>query len=297
MSVSLRQGDSLEVMRSIESESVDMIFADPPFNVGKKYGGKASNDNRLDYYDWCAAWIAEGFRVLKNTGSFYLMTIPRHVFKMGYEMEKHGIFVNQIMWQHSSAANDKRSFWNSYQPILFFGKSDERKFNLRAQRRPKSSMTLRWGNGYTTEPQGQVLDIWNDIPYVYSGSVISDEAILKPNSVQKAHPAQMPVNLAVRCIVFSTDEGDMVLDPFNGSGTTGEACIKLNRNFIGIEREAEYVQMANQRWDKARLSPSLFTPPNNRLHMDGGDSARQMDFTNPEVGSDQSGDTQPARRQ
>jgi len=279
MSVSLRQGDSLEVMRSIESESVDMIFADPPFNVGKKYGGKSGNDNRQDYYEWCAAWIAEGFRVLKNTGSFYLMTIPRHVFKMGFEMEKHGIFVNQIMWQHSSAANDKRSFWNSYQPILFFGKSDERKFNLRAQRRPKSSMTLRWGNGYTTEPQGQVLDIWNDIPYVYSGSVISDEAILKPNSVQKAHPAQMPVNLAVRCIVFSTDEGDMVLDPFNGSGTTGEACIKLNRDFIGIEREAEYVQMANQRWDKARLSPSLFTPANNRLPLDvTGSPAQQALF-------------------
>ena len=262
MSISLHHGDSLEVMRSLESASIDMIFADPPFNVGKKYGGKAGNDNRTDYYEWCAEWIAEGFRLLKPMGAFYLMTIPRHVIAMGWEMEKHGIFVNQIVWQHSSAANDKRSFWNSYQPILFYGKTKQMKFNLRAQRRPKSSMILRWGNGYTTQPQGQVLDIWNDIPYVYAGSVINKEAILKKGTVQKAHPAQMPVNLAVRCILFSTDEGDTVLDPFNGSGTTGEACIRHNRNFIGIERESEYVQMANERWAKVKLSPPLFTPPN-----------------------------------
>jgi 16S rRNA G966 N2-methylase RsmD len=85
----------------------------------------------------------------------------------------------------------------------------------------------------------------------------------------------MPVNLAVRCIVFSTDEGDMVLDPFTGSGTTWEACEKLNRSFIGIEREVEYIQMASERIAKARLSLTLFTPSNNRLHMDAGDSPRQ----------------------
>lgn len=262
MSVSLRQGDSLEVMRSIESESIDMIFADPPFNIGKKYGGKASNDNRSDYYEWCASWIAEGFRLLKPTGTFYLMTISRHVFRMGYEMEKHGVFINKIEWRNVSAAHGKRGFWPSTQPIVVFGKSEKYKFHTYAQRR-KVDMP-RWG-GYTTQAQGQLLDYWDDIPFVYAGSIAHPEAILKPGTNEKAHPAQMPVNLAARCIMFSTDEGDMVLDPFNGSGTTGEACIKLNRNFIGIEREAEYIQMAQERWSKVLLSPSLFTPPNTRL--------------------------------
>jgi DNA modification methylase len=82
----LHNGDCLEVLRGIKSESVDMIFADPPFNIGKKYGGKSSNDNRVDYYEWCADWIAEGFRTLRPTGTFYLMTIARHIFRMGYEM-------------------------------------------------------------------------------------------------------------------------------------------------------------------------------------------------------------------
>src|SRR5687767_7746646 len=82
----LYEGDCLEIMRTLPSEGVDMIFADPPFNVGKKYGGKSNTDNRSDYYEWCSAWIAEGFRLLKQTGTFYLMTISRHVFRMGSEM-------------------------------------------------------------------------------------------------------------------------------------------------------------------------------------------------------------------
>jgi len=84
------------------------------------------------------------------------------------------------------------------------------------------------------------------------------EAILKPGTNQKVHPTQMPVNLAVRCILFSTDKGDTVLDPFSGSGTTGVACIKLGRHFMGIERESEYVKLTLDRWAKVHLQPTLF---------------------------------------
>ena len=90
----LYEGDCVEIMGILPSESVDMIFADPPFNIGKRYGGKSGTDKRPDYYEWCASWIAEGFRLLKPTGTFYLMTIARHVFRMGCEMEKHGVFIN-----------------------------------------------------------------------------------------------------------------------------------------------------------------------------------------------------------
>lgn len=275
MESSLRQGDSLEVMRLLDSESVDMIFADPPFNVGKKYGGKASNDNRRDYYEWCADWIAEGFRLLKPTGLFYLMTISRHVFRMGCEMEKHGVFVNKIEWRNVSAAHGKRGFWASTQPIVVFGKSKEYKFHTYAQRR-KIDMP-RWG-GYTTQAQGQLLDYWDDIPFVYAGSIAHPEAILKPNTNEKAHPAQMPMNLVARCILFSTDEGDTVLDPFTGSGTTWVVCEKLNRYFIGIEREAEYIQMARERMAKARLSPTFFTPANKTCSGRLDSSASQSSF-------------------
>jgi len=251
----LYEGDCLEIMQTLQSESVDMIFADPPFNVGKKYGGKSDTDNRSDYYEWCAAWIAEGFRLLKPTGTFYLMTIPRHVFRIGCQMEKHGVFINKVEWRNVSAFHNKRGFWSSTQPIVVFGKTDKYKFNTYAQRR--KIQWLRWG-GYSTRPQGQLLDYWDDIAFVYAGSVAHPEAILKPGTHMKVHPTQMPVNLAVRCILFSTEKGDTVLDPFSGSGTTGIACIKLGRRFIGIEREIEYITLTLDRWAKARSQPTLF---------------------------------------
>jgi len=251
----LFEGDCLEIMRTLPSESVDMIFADPPFNVGKKYGGKSDTDRRSDYYEWCAAWIAESFRLLKPTGTFYLMTIARHVFRMGCEMEKHGVFINKVEWRNVSAFHNKRGFWSSTQPIVVFGKTNEFKFNTYAQRRKITQ--LRWG-GYSSKPQGQLLDYWDDIPFVYTGSVRHPEAILRPGTNQKVHPTQMPVNLASRCILFSTDKGDTVLDPFSGSGTTGVACIKFGRHFIGIERESEYVQLSLERWEKTRLQNTRF---------------------------------------
>ncbi len=128
-------GDCLKIMKRFPPGSVDMIFADPPFNVGKKYGGKSDTDNRSDYYEWCSAWIAEGFRLLKSTGTFYWMTIPRHVFRMDIEMEKHGVFINKVEWRNVSAFHNKRGFWSSTQPIIVFGKTNEYLFNTYAQRR------------------------------------------------------------------------------------------------------------------------------------------------------------------
>ena len=251
----LYEGDCLEIMQTLRSESVDMIFADPPFNVGKKYGGKPDSDRRSDYYEWCAAWITEGFRLLKRTGTFYLMTISCHVFRMGYEMEKHGVFINKVEWRNVSASHNKRGFWSSTQPIVVFGKTNAYKFNTYAQRRKITQ--LRWG-GYSSKPQGQLLDYWDDIPFVYAGSVSHPEAILRPGTNQKVHPTQMPINLAARCLLFSTDKGDTVLDPFSGSGTTGVACIKFGRCFIGIERESEYVKLSLDRWANVRLQRTLF---------------------------------------
>jgi DNA modification methylase len=246
----------LEILSTIEPGSADLIFADPPFNVGKKYGGSASNDRRDDYYAWCSEWIELGFRALKPTGSFYLMTIARHVFNMGAEMSKHGVFVNKIEWRNVSATHLKRQFWPSTQPILLFGKSDAYKFNTYAQTRRIMEKNIRWG-GYSTGPKGQLLDYWDDIPFVYAGSVSHPEAILRPGTNEKAHPAQMPVALSDRCILFSTDTGDTVIDPFCGSGTTAVSCIKLNRIFIGIEKEEEYINLASERIAKLQRQATL----------------------------------------
>lgn len=251
-------GDCLDVLPKIESASVDLIFADPPFNVGIRYG--ENNDKRDDYAEWCAAWIAECFRVLKDTGTFYLMTITRHLENLYPVMKAHGVFINQVNWRNVAGANGKRCFWNEYQPILVYGKTSDYKFNPYAQTRRIEKANLRWG-GYTTEPKGQLLDYWDDIPFVYAGSIAHPEALLKSGTNSKAHPAQMPVGLVARAILFSTDEGDTVLDPFNGSGTSGEACYKLNRRYIGIEKEREYYDLTLERWRRLALQPLFRLTP------------------------------------
>jgi len=271
---SLRQGDVLEVMQSLESESVDMVFADPPFNVGKKYAGK-SGDNRGDYYEWCEAWSSECFRVLKNTGTFYHMTIDRHLERLFPIMGKYGKFINLIKWRNVSAEHDPHQFWNSTQPILMYAKSDEYKFNTYAQARSQKQMVVSWSKERAARTKGQMMDYWDDIRPVFAGSIVHPEAILKPGTKQKAHLAQMPIDLPARAILFSTDEGDVVLDPFSGSGTTWEAAEKLGRVFIGIEREAEYVAMANARLAKARLSPTFFHAFQHSVQWTGGESGSQ----------------------
>lgn len=261
----LYNGDTIEVLCGLESASVDMVFADPPFNVGKKYAGK-SGDSRDDYYEWCEAWVSECFRVLKDTGTFYHMTIDRHLERLFPMMGKYGKFVNLIKWRNVSAEHDPRQFWNSTQPILMYAKSDEYKFNTYAQARSQKQMVVSWSKDRAARTKGQMMDYWDDIRPVFAGSIVHPEAILKPGTKQKAHLAQMPVGLPARAILFSTDEGDIVLDPFNGSGTSGEASMKLNRGYIGIEREKEYCDLSHSRWAKAALQQNLFTPSNNCPH-------------------------------
>ena len=227
----------------LQDESVDLVFADTPFNVGKKYGGY-NNDNRKDYYDWCSKWITKGFRLLKPTGTFYLMTLDRHQFKIGVMMEKHGFFINNIKWKNVSNGHETKHFWPACQPILMFGKSSDYKFNTYAQYR---KTTLPWNNKRQINMKGQLLDYWDDIPFVYAGSIKHPEAILLPGTNKKVHPCQMPINLIVRCVVFSTDEADIVLDPFLGSGTTAVAAEKLDRKWIGIEINSEYCKIAEKR--------------------------------------------------
>lgn len=233
--IEILNSDCIDMLKGLQSETVDLIFADPPFDVNIKYNGY--KDKRSDYYEWCAEWIAECFRVLKPTGSFYLMTITRHLPFTLAEMSRHGKFINLINWKNVSGVNNKRSFWASYQPIALYGKTENYKFNTYAQTR--DSEWERFG-GYSTEKKGQMLDYWDDIPFVYVGSIKHKEAIMKKGTNSKAHPCQMPEMLAGRAILFSTDEGDTVLDPFTGSGTTAIAAKKLKRKFIGSEMSEEY---------------------------------------------------------
>lgn len=250
--VTLYRGDCLEVLPTLDCGSMDLVFADPPFNVDKEYS--SYKDYREDYHEWCAEWIGGSFRVLRDTGSIYLMTISRHLgFTFG-EMEKHGIFISQVIWKNVSGNhhNNKR-FWLGYQPILVYGKTENYKFNPLAIRRDpeKENLKVRWG-GYRTEPKWQMLDIWDNVPFVYAGAIQHPEAILQDGTKKKAHPCQMPEELSKRAISFSTDENEKILDPFMGSGTTGVSCVQLGRKFVGIEIDPKYFEIAVKRIEQAQ---------------------------------------------
>ena len=235
-------GDCLDLLKELDNNSIDLVFTDPPFNISKDYG--LYKDNRNDYKDWCEQWIKECFRVLKDTGTFYLMTITKHLEWKLPIMGKYGVFINLISWKNVSASHSKNQFWNEYQPIIMYGKTKNYKFNTYAE--IIDSKWRRWG-GYSTEYKGQVKDRWDDIPFVYAGSIHHSEAILEPGTNRKAHPTQMPIKLPKRAILFSTNEGDTVLDPFLGSGTILRACKETNRNGIGFEINKEYENVIKER--------------------------------------------------
>lgn len=239
-------GDCIEEIKKIESESVDLIFADPPFNVGKFHNDRLKAE---EYYSWCENWINACFRVLKKSGTFYLMTLSRHLEKIYPMLGSRGVFINELHWRNVSASHDKRRFWGSYQPILVYGKTKEYIFNTYAETREIEKKNLRWG-GYSTEPKGQLLDYWADIPFVYAGSIHHKEAIIREGTNKKVHPTQMPIDLARRAISFSTNKGAIVLDPFVGSGTTLVAAERLERNSIGIEINKEYCELSYNRLKK-----------------------------------------------
>ena len=239
--VTLYHGDALDILPMLMDSLGQVVFADPDFNVGKKH--PSHKDNRADYYEWCEAWIDLCFRKLTNTGSIYLMTIPKHLEKLYSMLGSRGVFINEIHWRNVSASHNKRGFWNSYQPILFYGKTQDYYFDTYAQTREQMNRWKEWFTG----AKGQMLDYWDDIPFVYAGSIKHKEAIIKPLTNEKIHPCQMPTELAIRAIMFSSKESDAVVDPFAGTGTTLLAAKMLHRKALGIEIEEKYCEISAKR--------------------------------------------------
>lgn len=239
-------GDCLEVLPQIEDESVDLVFADPPFNVGKPY-----DDDRRHYEQWCDDWISECFRVLKPKGSFYLMTLPRYLDWQMPIMSREGHFIDLIIWKTTSLRSAKARYVRQHQPIMLYGKTDSHIFNKEAQTVLRHNVIVgkpKLVKGY----QGRIGNIWDDIKFVYAGAFIHPEAILEPGTKRKAHPCQMPLGLATRAILHSTNEGDIVLAPFCGSGTTAVACVRTGRRYIAIDTDSGYCEMARRRLENRK---------------------------------------------
>jgi len=252
--VKLLLGDCLELMKDIPDGSIDAVITDPPYNVGKDYG--KNGDNRQDYKKWCSLWIEECFRTTKDTGIVCIKNITRNLPVMFCEMDKHGTIINQIIWRNVSANHSKKSFWNAYESILVYSKTNEYVFNTYIETQEVSKPS--WSKKRRERQKNQMRDIWDDIKNVYSGSVNHPEVIhADDGSKRKAHPCQQPIGLSARIIRFFTNDGDTILDLFTGSGTTGVACVQTGRNFIGMEIEPKYFEIAKKRIHDAQQQMRL----------------------------------------
>jgi site-specific DNA-methyltransferase (adenine-specific) len=234
-------GNCLEVMERMPSESFDMIFADPPYFLSNggitcKNGEAVSvNKGKWDEsmgleknHEFNLLWLKECQRLLKKDGTIWVSGTHHVIFSIGFAMQQLGFkILNDIAWEKPNPPPNLscRYFTHSTETIIWAAKNN------------KSKHLFNYDKMRVVNNGKQMKTVWS---------------ILPPKTEEKAqgkHPTQKPTELITRCILASTNEGDLIFDPFAGSSTTGVCAIKTNRNFICIEQDAEYVALGKKRLD------------------------------------------------
>ena len=236
----LIQGDSLKVLKSIEPKSIDMIFADPPYFLSSDgiscSGGKMVSVNKGDWdksisieekHRFNRKWIKLCYQVLKDDGTIWISGTMHNIYSIGMALEQEGFkIINNITWKKLNPPPNIscRYFVHSTETILW-AKKDMKK----AKHKFNYSLMRKLNGGK------QMKDVW-------------ESSLTKPSEKKCGkHPTQKPIEILEKIILASTDEGDLILDPFNGSGTTGIAASRLDRKYIGIEKEKEYLDLTIRR--------------------------------------------------
>jgi modification methylase len=238
-------GDCIELMRGMPSESVDLIFADPPYNLQLKGELHRPDNSRVDAVDeawdrfssfadydaFSRAWLAEARRLLKPDGAIWVIGSYHNVFRLGACLQDAGFWIlNDVIWRKSNPMPNFRGkrLTNAHETLIWAAKSEQSRyvFNYEAMKALNEGVQMR--------------SDWV-IPLCTGGER------LKTAEGAKAHPTQKPEALLHRVLVGTSRPGDVVLDPFFGTGTTGAVAKRLGRQFIGIEREAAYRAVAEAR--------------------------------------------------
>ena len=237
-------GNCLELLKEIPDESVDMTFADPPFNLKKKYTNYRDSLEFKEYLDWCDKWISEMVRITKPTGSIFVHNIPKWLSYYNKFLNEYANFKHWISWNAPTAPMGK-SLQPAHYGILFYVKDIKQAkiYELRMphERERKSSYLRKdyGGKKAGIHPYGPLVpDVWTDIHRI------------KHNKYRDEHPCQLPIHLLERLILMVTDEGDIVLDPFMGTGTTAIAAKKLGRRYIGFDLNEEYKIICENKLEK-----------------------------------------------
>lgn len=233
-------GDSFKELKKIEEKSVDMIFADPPYFLSGDgitcSGGKMVSVNKGDWdkkksieekHRFNRKWIKLCYRILKADGTIWISGTMHNIYSIGMALEQEGFkIINNITWKKLNPPPNIscRFFVHSTETILWAKKdlkNVKHKFNYELMKKMNGGK--------------QAKDVW-------------ESSLTKPSEKKQGkHPTQKPIEILEKIVLASTDEGDLILDPFNGSGTTGIAATKLNRKYIGIDNEKEFLDLTIRR--------------------------------------------------
>lgn len=239
-------GDCIEVLGKVRKPFVDLIFADPPFNIGYKYDKYDDKVKKKNYIAWTKEWMSVCKKVLKPHGSFYVAIGDDYAANVKIIADELGLFMrNWIIWYYTFGQQTKNKFARAHTHIFYFVKDEtDFTFNDTAVRVPSDRQLIY--NDIRANPKGKMPDdVWGEFSRV-CGTF---------KERQGWHPCQMPESLLTRIVAVSSNRGDCVLDPFSGSGTTAAVACQSGRNYVGIEISEEYTEKAERRLQALKKEP------------------------------------------
>lgn len=250
----LFEGDSIEWLKSLSTETVDLIFADPPYNIKKADWDKFESQEK--YIEWSIRWIRESSRVLKKTGTLYICGFSEILADLKHPSMKYFQSCKWIVWYYKNKANLGNDWGRSHESILHLRKSTKFTMNIDDIRIPYGRHTLK----YPSHPQAETSQygkgskrnsIWTPHPRgAKPKDIIEVPTLCNGMDEKTAHPTQKPEELLRKLVLASSNPNDLVIDPFSGSGTTLVVAEQLGRKWLGCDLSREYNEWAVQRLER-----------------------------------------------
>ncbi|HEY0656929.1 MAG TPA: DNA methyltransferase [Pyrinomonadaceae bacterium] len=284
-------GDTFQILKNLPEKSFDLLFADPPYNLTKNFGENSFRQTSLDEYEiWLESWLKDCVDLLKETASVYICGDWRSAAAIQRVGMKYFKLQNRITWEREKGRGAKANWKNAAEDIWFFTVSDDFIFNLESVKikrkvlapyteqngAPKDWEKSENGSFRITHPS----NLWTDLTVPFWSMPENTE-----------HPTQKPEKLLAKIILANTNETDLILDPFSGSGTTAVVAKKLNRAFAGIERDEKYCLLTEKRLDLAEkdkkiqgFSDGIFYERNSQLKISRKGAKRAKEKTSNKFG-------------
>jgi site-specific DNA-methyltransferase (adenine-specific) len=266
--------DSLEWMKQVADSSVDLIFADPPYNIKKADWDRFESQEQ--YIEWSMRWIQEAARVLKPSGSLYICGFSEILADIKHPSMRFFKGCKWLVWSYKNKANLGNDWGRSHESILHLRKSKEYKINVDSVRVPYGAHTLK----YPSHPQAETSqygngkrsgDFWTPHPEGAKPKDVFEIPVICNGMQEKTkHPTQKPEELLRKIILASSDVNDIVLDPFSGSGTTITVAEQLGRSWVGCDISSEY-----NSWAIDRIENVIYRSVNDWIEFDRANTRRR----------------------